>query len=97
MPGHNIEPSEIGAAFGLVQLNKLKSNLRKREINFRKHLSFFKLYENLFILPKQLPKTRTGWLAFPLTIKDNAPFTRTQMQVFLKKEIYKHELYLQAI
>ena len=40
MPGHNIEPSEIGAAFGLVQLNKLKSNLRKREINFRKHLSF---------------------------------------------------------
>ena len=85
MPGHNIEPSEIGAAFGLVQLNKLKSNLRKREINFRKHLSFFKLYENLFILPKQLPKTRTGWLAFPLTIKDNAPFTRTQMQVFLEK------------
>ena len=48
-------------------------------------MDFFKKYEAWFILPKQLPNTRTGWLAFAMTIKDSAPFTRTEMQIFLEK------------
>src|SRR3546814_13859079 len=28
-----------------------------------------------------MPASRTGWLAFPLTIRPDAPFTRTQMQI----------------
>ena len=83
--GHNLEPSEMGAAFGLVQLNKLNYNLKKREENFSKHTKFLKKYEKYFILPKQLPGSRSGWLAYPVTIKKNAPFTRTQMQIFLEK------------
>ena len=27
--GHNLEPSEMGAAFGLVQLKKLNLNLKR--------------------------------------------------------------------
>ena len=84
--GHNLEPSEIGAAFGLVQLKKLKSNLRKRETNFKIHSNFLKKYSKYFILPKQLPGSRSGWLAYPITIKDKAPFTRTEMQIFLEKK-----------
>ena len=83
--GHNLEPSEMGAAFGLVQLKKLNLNLEKREENFNKHTNFLKKYEKYFILPKQLPGSRSGWLAYPVTIKDKAPFTRTQMQIFLEK------------
>jgi CDP-6-deoxy-D-xylo-4-hexulose-3-dehydrase len=83
--GHNLEPSELGAAFGLVQLKKLKINLKKREINFRNHSNFLKKYSNYFILPKQLPGSRSGWLAYPITIKNNAPFSRTEMQIFLEK------------
>ena len=83
--GHNLEPSEMGAAFGLVQLNKLKYNLRKREQNFNLHTKFLRKYEKYFILPKQLPGSRSGWLAYPITIRDKAPFTRTQMQIFLEK------------
>ncbi|WP_342228104.1 aminotransferase class I/II-fold pyridoxal phosphate-dependent enzyme [Rickettsiella endosymbiont of Rhagonycha lignosa] len=84
--GYNFEPSELGAAFGLVQLNKLKKNIKLREHNFKQHYDFFSAYEDWFILPKQLINSITGWLAFPLTIKDNAPFTRTQMQIFLEKK-----------
>ena len=40
--GHNLEPSELGAAFGLVQLKKLKKNLQKREINFKLHTNYLK-------------------------------------------------------
>ena len=84
--GHNLEPSELGAAFGLVQLKKLKYNLKEREKNFKLHTKFLNKYKNYFILPKQLPKSRSGWLAYPITIKENAPFSRTQMQIFLEKK-----------
>ena len=84
--GHNLEPSEMGAAFGLVQLKKLKYNLKQREKNFKLHTNFLKKYENYFILPKQLPGSRSGWLAYPITIKDKAPFSRTEMQIFLEKK-----------
>ena len=84
--GHNLEPSELGAAFGLVQLKKLKYNLKERVKNFKLHTKFLKKYKRYFILPKQLPKSRSGWLAYPITIKENAPFSRTQMQIFLEKK-----------
>jgi CDP-6-deoxy-D-xylo-4-hexulose-3-dehydrase len=83
--GHNLEPSEIGAAFGLVQLKKLKKNLRQREKNFNIHTKYLEKYKNYFILPKQLPGSRSGWLAYPITIRKQAPFTRTDMQIFLEK------------
>ncbi len=84
-PGFNIEPSELGAAFGLVQLDDLKHNIDTRTENFRKMREFFAQYEEFFILPRQLPNSRTGWLAFTLTIRDTAPFIRRDLQIFLEK------------
>src|SRR3546814_6330445 len=43
--GYNLEPSEIGAAFGLVQLDKLDRNIAAREHNFKSQLDFFSRYE----------------------------------------------------
>ena len=83
-PGYNIEPSEMGAAFGLVQLGKLDQNIVAREENFSEMADFFKQYEEWFILPKQLPNSRTGWLALALTLRDDAPFRRSEMQIFLE-------------
>ncbi|TGQ42026.1 MULTISPECIES: aminotransferase class I/II-fold pyridoxal phosphate-dependent enzyme [unclassified Mesorhizobium] len=83
--GFNVEPSEIGAAFGLVQLDKLARNISARERNFAKQYAFFKDYSDWFVLPRQLPGSRTGWLAFPLTVRRDAPFTRREMQIFLEK------------
>lgn len=83
--GYNWEPSEMGAAFGQVQLDKLNNNIALREKWFAEHMAFFKKYEDWFILPKQLPHSRTGWLALALTVKDSAPFTRTDMQIFFEK------------
>lgn len=84
-PGYNIEPSEMGAAFGLVQLNDLANNIDARTNNYNKMRQFFEQYEEYFILPKQLPDSRTGWLAFAVTVKDNAPFIRRDLQIFLEK------------
>ena len=84
-PGYNIEPSELGAAFGLVQLDKLNKNIDTRTANYKRMLEFFKQYEEFFILPKQLPNSRTGWLAYASTIRESAPFIRRDLQIFLEK------------
>lgn len=84
-PGYNLEPSEMGAAFGIVQLNKLAQNIDARTANYNNLLEFFKQYEEYFILPNQLADSRTGWLAFAVTVKDNAPFIRRDLQIFLEK------------
>lgn len=83
--GFNVEPSEMGAAFGLVQLGKLERNIAAREHNFERQYRFFQQYEDWFVLPRQMPESRTGWLAFPLTIREDAPFTRRQLQVWLEE------------
>eukprot|EP01030_Chromulinospumella_sphaerica_P023781 gene23781-23830_t len=44
-PGYNIEPSELGAAFGLVQLDKLSRNIDTRTANYNKMREFFSQYE----------------------------------------------------
>lgn len=82
--GWNVEPSEMGAAFGLVQLDKLQANIAAREANFATHLKFFQDYEDWFVLPRQLPRTRTGWLAFPLTLRPDAPFDRRALQTWFE-------------
>ncbi len=84
-PGYNIEPSELGAAFGLVQLSKLAQNIDLRTQHYTKLRAFFEQYEEFFILPKQLPNSRTGWLAIAITIRDTAPFIRRDMQLYLEK------------
>ena len=84
-PGYNIEPSELGAAFGLIQVNKLGDNIDKRTANYHEMRSFFEQYEEFFILPQQLPDSRTGWLAFAVTVRESAPFIRRDLQIFLEK------------
>ena len=82
--GYQLEPSEISAAFALEQFKKLEHNISRREKWFNKQLDFFSQYEDWFILPEQTESSRTGWLAFPLTIRDDAPFKRRDMQIFLE-------------
>jgi CDP-6-deoxy-D-xylo-4-hexulose-3-dehydrase len=83
--GYNLEPNEMGAAFGLVQLDKLETNIRAREQAFANQLAFFSKFERWFIMPRQTAETRTGWLAFPVIVRDDAPFTRRDLQIFLER------------
>jgi len=83
--GYNLEGSEIGAAFGLEQLNDLENNIDTRRKNYQTQTNFFKKYEEFFTLPEETKNTRTGWLAFPIIVKDSAPFERRDFQIFLEK------------
>ena len=81
--GYNFLPTEISAAFGLVQLKKLKKFSEIRQENFDNLYSFFS-NSKFFKVPKQLPQVKTSWLAFPLTITSNAPFSRMELVKYLE-------------
>ena len=76
--GYNFLPTEISAAFGLVQLKKLNGFADIRQKNFETLNTFFS-NQKFFKLPKQLPQVKTSWLAFPLTINSDAPFSRIEI------------------
>ena len=83
--GYNFLPNEMGSAFGNIQLKKLPKFRKIREKNFSELRKFFKKYEKFFIFPEQDKNVKTQWLAFPLTIKKPAPFSRLEITTFLEK------------
>jgi CDP-6-deoxy-D-xylo-4-hexulose-3-dehydrase len=84
--GYNFLPSEISAAFALVQLEKLEANTKIRERNFQKMTQIFGKYPEYFELPKRTTDSRSPWLAYPILIKQGSPFKRFQMQAFFEEK-----------
>lgn len=84
--GYNFEPSEIGAAFGLIQLKKLKKFVNIRRKNFNHHQKFFTKYKKYFSVVKVNKKIQTNFLAYPILIKQSNNFSRKDLQKYLEKK-----------
>jgi len=82
--GYNLKPIDIQSAMGLEQLNKLDEihSLRKR--NYKLLFEIYEKYEKYFILPRPREKSDPSWFAFPLTIRKDAPFSRTEYVDYLE-------------
>ena len=83
--GYNFIPSEISAAFAVEQLKKLKKNIEIRIKNFKFLYNFFKEYTYLMKLPSQNLNSKTGWLAFPIVLRENNNIKRKNLQIYLEK------------
>ena len=81
----NFEPSEIGAAFGLVQLEKLDEFNRRRRVHFDRYDEWFLEHEDRFIRPTTTPQLETTWMLYPFMLRPEAGRTRTECQEFLEK------------
>lgn len=82
--GYNFLPSALAAAFGLVQLGRLSGFIEARIRNFTRLYEFFASYAHWFVLPRQRADTHIAWLAFPLIVRDDAPFCRRDLQEHLE-------------
>lgn len=82
--GYMLEPSELGCAFGLIQLQRLNSIISKRKKIANDHINFLKKYNHWFELPEMNKDANSAWFAFPLIVKEQAPFSRTQLQIYLE-------------
>ncbi len=82
--GWNFEPSELSAAFGLVQLDKLPDNLARRQRSFAITSSHFAKWPELFTLPRLTAGVETGWHMFPILINAESGIRRSEFQSWME-------------
>ena len=83
--GYNLKPIELQGAMGLEQLKKLDKIHELRRKNFTLLYNIYEKYEEFFHLPKATEKSDPSWFAFPITIKEGAPFKRDDIVDFLEE------------
>ncbi|HEX4493561.1 MAG TPA: DegT/DnrJ/EryC1/StrS family aminotransferase [Acidimicrobiia bacterium] len=83
--GWNFEPSELSAAFGLVQLDKLGDNLARRQRNFERTSSWFARWPDCFTLPRLTDGVDTGWHMFPVLIRPESGIRRSELQHWMEQ------------
>jgi CDP-4-dehydro-6-deoxyglucose reductase, E1 len=76
----NLEPSELGAAYGLVQLDRLSEFQERRRKNFEVYTAFLREHPDAFVPPRQLDGLDTSWLCYGLLVADGAGFGRPELQ-----------------
>ena len=84
--GYNLKVTDMQAAVGLAQLEKLPSFIQKRKENFRELNDFLKTFEEYFLLPRVLDNHDPSWFGYPITIKNQAPFTRDEFTQYLERK-----------
>ena len=77
--GYNLKMTDMQAAVGLSQLERLPSFIETRKRNFRYLYERLKPYEDVLLLPESNPDADPSWFGFPLGVRENAPFTRNDL------------------
>ncbi len=77
--GYNLKVTDMQAAIGVAQLEKLPSFIKARQENFAFLIKLFKKYELYFILPQPTRQSEPSWFGFPILVKEKAPFTRADI------------------
>ncbi len=81
--GLNVRPTEVQAGFGIRQLEKADAfGLRRRAIaeRFNAHISKTTWLRTPVVSPKAVP----SWLALPVMVHQDAPFTRSEITAYLE-------------
>lgn len=82
--GYNLKVTDMQAAIGVAQLNKLPTFVEMRKVNFKKLYNGLKKYEEYLILPEATPNSDPSWFGFPFNVRENSKFTRTVLAEFLE-------------
>ena len=83
--GYNLKMTDIQAAIGLAQMEKLPEFTAARKENFARLYAGMKPFEEFLILPRSGAGAEPSWFAFPITVRPSAPFTRREMTAWLEQ------------
>jgi CDP-6-deoxy-D-xylo-4-hexulose-3-dehydrase len=81
--GYNLKITDMQAAVGLAQLDRIDEFVAARRRNFALLTEAFRPFEDLFILPEATPRSDPSWFGFPLTIRSGTSFSRDDLVRFL--------------
>ena len=77
--GYNLKATDMQAALGVSQIDKLPAFIEKRKHNFAYLKTALKELEPFLILPEATPHSDPSWFGFPVAVKEDSPFTRDQL------------------
>ncbi|NUM80674.1 lipopolysaccharide biosynthesis protein RfbH [bacterium] len=83
--GYNLKATDIQAAIGCVQLDKLDRFVGARRKNWQYLYDELKTLEEYFVLPEPTPHANPSWFGFLISIRDNVGFTRSEIVQYLEK------------
>lgn len=85
--GYNLKMTDMQAAIGASQINKLPGFCEARKLNFKRYMQIFGKYSNYFILPEATENSDPAWFSFIVTVKENMPFTRDDLTRFFSSNL----------
>ena len=81
--GYNMKITDMQAACGLAQLERLDQFIIKRKENFNFLYKNLKNLEEFLILPEAEKNSEPSWFGFPLSLRKNNKFTRNNLVSYL--------------
>ena len=81
--GYNLKISDMQAACGLAQMDRLDHFIETRKRNFAWLKSRLKSCEEFLILPEATPKSDPSWFGFPITLRPEKNINRVELLQYL--------------
>ena len=85
--GYNLKMTDMQAAVGLAQIEKLPLFTEKRKYNFNRIYKGLEAYQKYLLLPEATPGSDPSWFCFLITVKETAPFRRNQLTEYLENNL----------
>ncbi|MGL4344553.1 MAG: lipopolysaccharide biosynthesis protein RfbH [Cellulosilyticaceae bacterium] len=82
--GYNLKITEMQAAIGCAQLEKLPEFITKRQKNWEYLRGALECVKDMLVLPNGESHSEISWFGFLVCLKENAPVTRDQMVAYLE-------------
>lgn len=81
--GYNLKITDMQAAIGLSQLEKIGEFVSARRKNFALLHEMLSPLNDTLILPQATPDSNPSWFGFPITLQNEAPFDRIDLLRYL--------------
>lgn len=82
--GYNLKMTDLQAAIGLAQMEKLDSFTEKRKENFLKLYKHLEKYSKYLLLPTATKESDPSWFCFTILVKEGSPFSRNEIVKYLE-------------
>ncbi len=84
--GYNLKATDMQAAVGLAQMQKVDGFIAQRRANFAYLHAGLADLQDFLILPEATPNSEPSWFGFPIAVRPGAPFNRNQAVQFLESK-----------
>jgi CDP-6-deoxy-D-xylo-4-hexulose-3-dehydrase len=83
--GYNLKITDMQASVGLAQMDHLEGFIAARRRNFSRLKDGLKSLEEFLIMPEATQNSNPSWFGFPITLRDDAPFSRDELTLHLNE------------